>query len=107
MFQDIKQTSLLLGIARNISHIDVLDMAHIHFYAFFLFQALTLTNARSFRGDSEKRNLIIGGGEAEKGRYPYMVSFQDEMSHFCGGSLIARDVVLTAGTSCIGLLYYV
>jgi trypsin len=71
-------------------------MVHIYFHTFFLSQALTLTNARLFGGDSEKRNLIIGGGEAEKGRYPYMVSFQHENSHFCGGSLIAPDVVLTA-----------
>ncbi len=28
--------------------------------------------------------------------YPYAVSLQDDVGHFCGGSLIARDVILTA-----------
>jgi trypsin len=29
-------------------------------------------------------------------RFPYAVSIQDDIGHFCGGSLIAPDVVLTA-----------
>jgi len=45
---------------------------------------------------------IIGGVEAEKGRYPYTVSIREPYSgdyapHSCGGSLIAPDIVLTAG----------
>jgi len=39
---------------------------------------------------------IIGGTEAVKGRYPYVVSLRDEYGHLCGGSLIAKDVVMTA-----------
>jgi trypsin len=39
---------------------------------------------------------IIGGEKAEAGKFPYAVSFQDILGHFCGGSLISRDVVLTA-----------
>ena len=50
---------------------------------------------------------IIGGKEAEAGLFPYAVSLQyqdtdpwsetfgDSVS-YCGGSLISRDVVLTA-----------
>ena len=38
---------------------------------------------------------IVGGVEAEHGEFPYMVSLQMN-SHFCGGSLIAKDWVLTA-----------
>lgn len=42
-------------------------------------------------------NGVIGGTEVREDRYPYMVSLQTIMGvHFCGGSLIARDVVLTA-----------
>lgn len=42
-------------------------------------------------------NGVIGGTEVREDRYPYMVSLQTNMGgHFCGGSLIARDVVLTA-----------
>merc|ERR1719291_735002 len=39
---------------------------------------------------------IINGKEAQEGQYPFTVSLQDGIGHFCGGSLIARDVVLSA-----------
>mmetsp|Transcript_12537 Transcript_12537/g.27442 ORF Transcript_12537/g.27442 Transcript_12537/m.27442 type:complete len:520 (+) Transcript_12537:260-1819(+) len=39
---------------------------------------------------------IIGGSQTQNGRYSYAVSLQDSLGHFCGGSLIAKDVVLTA-----------
>ena len=39
---------------------------------------------------------IIGGSEATEDRYSFVVSLQDHIGHFCGGSLIAKDVVLTA-----------
>eukprot|EP00970_Alexandrium_tamarense_P003181 scaffold481_cov188-Alexandrium_tamarense.AAC.10 len=34
--------------------------------------------------------------QTQNGRYSYAVSLQDSLGHFCGGSLIAKDVVLTA-----------
>ncbi|KAL7470217.1 hypothetical protein ACHAXS_010459 [Conticribra weissflogii] len=49
-----------------------------------------------------KNTRIIGGEEAVEDRYSYSVSLQAKNSavlnngHFCGGSLIAGDVVLTA-----------
>jgi len=40
---------------------------------------------------------IIGGSLSTKGRYPYAVSLRrGSAGHFCGGSLIAKDVVLSA-----------
>jgi len=39
---------------------------------------------------------IINGSEAPKGKYSFAVSLQDKIGHFCGGSLIARDYVLSA-----------
>lgn len=39
---------------------------------------------------------IYGGDEAEPRRYPYAVSFQADGASYCGGSLIAPDVVLSA-----------
>lgn len=39
---------------------------------------------------------IIGGGVTNSARFPYAVSIQDPIGHFCGGSLIAADMVLTA-----------
>ena len=47
----------------------------------------------------EQRELdtrIIGGTEATEDRHSYAVSLSDDIGHFCGGSLIAPDVVLTA-----------
>ncbi len=40
---------------------------------------------------------IIGGFETDDARYPYAVSLEYFGEHFCGGSLIAPDVVITAG----------
>ncbi len=41
---------------------------------------------------------IVGGSEAVKGEFPFIVSLQSSYyGHFCGGSLIKPDWVLTAG----------
>ncbi len=47
-------------------------------------------------GSAKASTRIIGGGEAEEDRYSFAVSFQQSGFHFCGGSLIARDMVLSA-----------
>lgn len=40
---------------------------------------------------------IVGGVSASKGEFPYIVSLQDiSFGHFCGGTLISPDWVLTA-----------
>lgn len=44
---------------------------------------------------------IIGGSDAQVGRYEYMASMAIKGSHQCGGSLIAPDVILTAA-HCVG-----
>ena len=41
-------------------------------------------------------NRIINGETADINEYPFMASLQDSMGHFCGGSLIAKNVVLSA-----------
>jgi len=43
-----------------------------------------------------KQSRIINGEVAPEDRYPYSVSLQDSNGHFCGGTLIGNDVVLTA-----------
>ncbi|KAL7496961.1 hypothetical protein ACHAWT_008385 [Skeletonema menzelii] len=48
------------------------------------------------RETEEDTDRIINGVEAQEDRYPYMVSLQDDQGHFCGASLIATDIVLSA-----------
>ena len=43
-----------------------------------------------------KESRIIGGTRAMDGEYPYAVSLQDEKGPYCGASLIAPDMLLTA-----------
>lgn len=50
---------------------------------------------------------IIGGTESVEDRYPYAVSLRNEQSHFCGGSLISKDVALTAAHCQQESYYYV
>mmetsp|Transcript_759 Transcript_759/g.1205 ORF Transcript_759/g.1205 Transcript_759/m.1205 type:complete len:344 (+) Transcript_759:265-1296(+) len=46
-------------------------------------------------GDVVKSTRIVGGYEATEDRYSFAVSLQTS-SHFCGGSLLAKDMVLSA-----------
>ncbi|KAG7343936.1 peptidase S1 and S6 chymotrypsin/Hap family protein [Nitzschia inconspicua] len=46
---------------------------------------------------TESRSLILGGEDANPSRFPYFVSLLDSNGvFFCGGTLVASDVVLTA-----------
>eukprot|EP00571_Detonula_confervacea_P000325 CAMPEP_0172330650 /NCGR_PEP_ID=MMETSP1058-20130122/61514_1 /TAXON_ID=83371 /ORGANISM="Detonula confervacea, Strain CCMP 353" /LENGTH=455 /DNA_ID=CAMNT_0013047875 /DNA_START=194 /DNA_END=1561 /DNA_ORIENTATION=+ len=65
-----------------------------------LSQLCVVASSVSLRGNNnDERELntrIINGNKATEGRYSYAVSLQDDVGHFCGGSLIAPDVVLSA-----------
>lgn len=62
--------------------------------------SVALGLALSRRENKIDRDLIpshvIGGSVAGPDRYSYAVSLQNSYGHFCGGSLITRDIVLTA-----------
>jgi len=54
-------------------------------------------NSSSGDGGGDASTRIIGGTRAPKGRFPYAASLEtSDGSHVCGGSLVARDFVLTA-----------
>lgn len=40
---------------------------------------------------------IVGGEAASAGEFPFIVSLQVSGSHFCGGSLVNANTVVTAG----------
>ena len=53
--------------------------------------------SQHLRGTSDVTPRIIGGQNAIRGRYPYIVTLVDSTGTlYCGGTLIAPDVVLTA-----------
>ena len=52
----------------------------------------------NLRRANDLESRIIGGTNALRSRFPYFVSLTGEniSNHYCGGTLIASDVVLTA-----------
>lgn len=58
----------------------------------FIIAALFASNAFA-----DVAPLIVGGVKAKKGEFPYIVSLQDKDGHVCGGSLIKKNWILTAG----------
>jgi trypsin len=45
---------------------------------------------------------IVGGTTANAGDFPFIVSLQKSGSHFCGGSLINANTVITAAHCTVG-----
>jgi trypsin len=42
-------------------------------------------------------SAVVGGNAVKPGSYPFVVAIGDTTGFYCGGTLIERDVVLTAG----------
>ncbi|XP_078051481.1 trypsin-1-like [Augochlora pura] len=72
------------------------------FIASFLLLAATASATRPFRGFTtfDLNPRVVGGKEANPGQFPWQVSLQwgvVSTSHFCGGSIINSQWVVTAG----------
>ena len=64
--------------------------------------AIIMTATLSIAAQADIKHEIVGGVVAEKGEFPFQVSLQSTSgSHFCGGSLIKKNWVLTAA-HCVG-----
>ena len=57
------------------------------------FRRLLTSNTKP---DTSDRQGIVGGIESERGAFGFAVSLQDNGQHFCGGTLVTPDTVLTA-----------
>ncbi len=58
---------------------------------------LTFCFLSSVCGRAPLNNKIVGGGDANAGAWPWQVSIHSlTTGHFCGGSLINKDWVLSA-----------
>ncbi|XP_070513060.1 chymotrypsin-2-like [Cardiocondyla obscurior] len=50
---------------------------------------------------------IVGGDEAEEGKYPYVVSIKDLFqNHFCGGAIVSEKYVITAAHCAEYIIYF-
>ena len=58
---------------------------------------ITTTTNDSINNKKKQRNLIIDGQATPPDRYPYAASLLMNNAHVCGGTLIAPDIILTAG----------
>ncbi|KAI9298710.1 trypsin-like serine protease [Neoconidiobolus thromboides FSU 785] len=64
---------------------------------------MTTNNGLSDKSLKQDDARIIGGIEVTKNKFPWMVSISNsKREHFCGGTLIASDIVLSAG-HCLSL----
>lgn len=55
----------------------------------------------SFSSTAKVNPMIVGGNEAAPNEFPFIVSLHERSGHICGGSLIRKNWVLTAG-HCVG-----
>ena len=83
--ENMRRSKLGLGVWLKIRSME-------SFVLLFVTQQLIFVSA-----NSSSRRLIVGGHNAERGRYPYFVALDYHNGVVLNGALIAPDFVLTAG----------
>lgn len=69
----------------------------MNFLNHLLVLGLAFTTTTAFADSGKLHANIVGGTEAQQGEFPFIVSLQaNSGGHFCGGSLIKKNWVLTA-----------
>lgn len=62
----------------------------------FIFALVAPLITLSFAAPGSPQGRIVGGVDATLGQFPHQISLRQSGSHICGGSIISRDVILTA-----------
>ncbi|XP_075175963.1 transmembrane protease serine 9-like [Anomaloglossus baeobatrachus] len=65
-------------------------------FIFMFFPIFPSTSSQPVCGSPAVSSRIVGGSDAVDGQWPWQASIQDQGSHFCGGSLISSQWVLSA-----------
>lgn len=96
-YQQIQQIQAQkLSSNRKVANLQLIDPAIRNCALLFMFQARPCGR----RPDNVESYRIVSGQDAIPHSWPWMVSIleytNDEYMHFCGGSLVARNKVLTA-----------
>jgi secreted trypsin-like serine protease len=75
----------------------------MHFFVALALPAFCIAAAipQEFTWDGPQED-IVGGEPAPAGAFPFIVSLQKSGSHFCGGSLLNANTVVTAAHCAVG-----
>lgn len=66
-------------------------------FLFFFIVSFSISSFATEKANENFHQLIVGGEDADKNEFPFQASIQSEREgHYCGGSLISQNWVLTA-----------
>lgn len=74
----------------------VFDTEQVDAFPARVTSAIDDTEEEDATANSFKEMRIIGGDDAERDEFGYTVSLEDDIGHFCGATLVRRDIVISA-----------
>jgi secreted trypsin-like serine protease len=87
-----------------ITAISVLFTASIWIQDTLASPQMTTLHPRGFHGDDDPIGIVGGEPVGTSSKYPWIATLQlPKFGHFCGGSLIAKNLVLTAA-HCVAVI---